>query len=362
MDEHDGDTNPVLRLPEGDDEHPTKPILAIPPETEVGAAVAGMALTVTGEEDACLIDQPHNLIVGGDGMGGYLGGKEAAEFTTNWITAEIAERNPRSYHEFAAIMTERMGPVRDIADHLAEEGMKPEKRGMNTTLAAVQVFNDRIMKRETAGIAWSGDSRVYVMKRRNNRIEAELLTTDDNLAGLLFERYPQLADFVNRTLDTVTRDDQLDETGDLERQFQELLATVPSEQRQLMTERINRAGRRSAGQEYSHPTLRSFFETRNVVTGGISDMNVHVRPYTLQSEDVGFIVTSDGVHDPLDQESINRICTIVLGGQGKPQQLTDTLVQYAGIATGLREKSDDRFAAVWLRPKPPTPPGEPAGT
>lgn len=356
-DEHD--TQPLPRFT--DDDTPTERSPRLDPSVEFGSTGHTIAVRMEGNpfgpcEDAHYIDRDRDLIIGCDGMGGHKAGQEAAKFTSETLGTFLASKKPANFAEFASILTDRNGPIREIGDHLAMEGAKQEKKGMNTTLAAMQVFEDPNTHQLTAGIAWSGDSRVYVLRRQNDRIEVEAVTRDDNLATLLFTHYPHIADFVNNALDLAVSDTQLTEDGQFEQQFQGLMAVLPPESVNHITEVLNTFLRHSKLPEITTPTLRGFFDTRNVVTQSMNDASVHVRAYDVQDEDLGFIVTTDGVHDPIDTGSMSRLCTIVLGGGGNAQTLADTLVEQAYRVSGLRTKNtDDRLAAVWLRKKtPPT--------
>lgn len=122
----------------------------------------------------------NGLIAVADGMGGHSAGEIASSMAIDLLLAEL-RRTHRKSKRNSGTGPDLKTVVQHIGGRLHRESMRPNQKGMGTTLTAVALANDSI------NVAHIGDSRAYLL---NNGVLRQLTrdhswVSDQVAAGLM---------------------------------------------------------------------------------------------------------------------------------------------------------------------------------
>jgi serine/threonine protein phosphatase PrpC len=118
----------------------------------------------SNNQDAFLIEQPKQLYIVADGMGGHAGGEIASQLcveeVSNYLNMQESQGVFKSLvHPDARINTAMANSVNYASTKIYEKALEdPSLKGMGTTATVCKVIDD------TAYVAHVGDSRLYLLR------------------------------------------------------------------------------------------------------------------------------------------------------------------------------------------------------
>jgi PPM family protein phosphatase len=128
----------------------------------------------TSNEDSFIADDQSKVFLVADGMGGHAAGEIASQITASTVNELLSKRAPESNLEDALSLA-----VREANTRVYEtQKLKPEYRGMGSTLTALTVADNRYF------LAQVGDSRAYLF--RENALSQ--LSRDHSIVWPLYEK------------------------------------------------------------------------------------------------------------------------------------------------------------------------------
>ncbi len=284
-------------------------------------------------QDVLLIN-PDAMVFGVfDGMGGYTQGREAAMILSESVGAKFRDRRITSYGFFRLFAMS--------AWTKAQKRLSPLKESADTTGVVLKIISTS--RGAQAMTAWTGDSRcIAVEQDEYGRVKIMPLTEDENLAMDVFPRHDAFRHFINDALDNINTEEELWQRNN---QFRSMLAAHDNADEIIEAhERLNR--NRDALLHNEIMTLSDFWIMRNLTFGISSNTRARrhmprTQRYLIQPHTVGFIVSSDCLHDNLTTPEIEE----VLRSSMDDPQFPDAAAWMLSEAAGKRSTQEGHFRA-----------------
>jgi serine/threonine protein phosphatase PrpC len=267
-------------------------------------------------QDAYLEDAELNLIGVFDGLGGYAGGREAAQAAAAAVLEEIRRWDTLTEDEIPEIMAPSLASVlRSASKHIISKGQdlylewkeksqSKEKWRSPQTTATIARLHEFADGHVGYYIAHVGDSRAYIWRHDG---DLEQVTQDDDIMStadglteieMLFGRHLTDTD--------IQRYRALIDEADGENEMPDAIGRYLFRSRNQITQ--------SLGDEYSQGAIR-----------------VHTYTGTLKPGDLLFL-TSDGVHDNLTRQRIRDIAASVPDADALVDRLAHEAYEYGHAA------------------------------
>lgn len=270
-------------------------------------------------EDAIVADKEQRIFAVFDGMGGHRAGEIASQMAHDYITANSYKIKTGTSVEEAKETFENMMKSVDREIHEAE---LEKNNDMGTTASVLKIHTDD--KGKNWGlISNAGDSRIYKI---NKERKIEQITVDDDAIQIEILR-------LQKSL--------MEEKGiSLKKTFKDEI-----ERYKKIIEKLNKVRNRKELTE-----LESLcFNIRNQITNylGKNSILINVSYFPIEKED-RFLITSDGIHDNLTTEEIEKVIQQTDNLEDVVLKLTQDAYERSqeDKKEAIRAKPDDMSAVV----------------
>lgn len=342
---------------------PEKPPLPIKPEKEKEEekfAFEGSAATIARKEgqkneDAFGIDSENGIYIVCDGMGGHAAGEVASQETKNVILKELGlmpAEDKNNSEKVKKTIEKAFEKAYINLCYLTKE--KPEYKGMGTTVSAM-MFVEGGKKLVTGQI---GDSRIYRQREKKlERISPEdsyvetaikygLIESDQDVTKKVkisdvSRKYGEIIQKLSKTENEIEKEKfakEAEELFDLLR-----MLDLIDKQSKMMAEKYN-------DKSLDFQKEVSIVEFRNVISKALGSEEGRSAAPKILTLDVRngdrYLVSSDGIHDNLDNEEIHQIMEQCKNPEKTAKQLILKSQERAKDEFHPRAKEDDKTAIV----------------
>jgi protein phosphatase len=277
-------------------------------------------------QDALLYQPGQGLFGVFDGLGGHDHAHEASARASQLVEAHLTVTGASGYQSVAEIKHCIEQALMSASEAIRAKGIdEKDKKPRSTTASVVQLWSPPNSTEVHAIIGHVGDSRVYIWRSQEQKLES--ITLDDGPCKVKTEERNGQIGFISRF--------------------------VPDTEAKLMQNKLSNVATYDDLSQLSR-IERKIWDNRYAMTQAVGDESISPQLYDVPiSEDDIVIITSDGVHDNLTDNDMQRVINEHQASDSVTLNIYDRLrrktLNASTSRTGSCRNKDDDISLIIIR-------------